>query len=218
MALAPNDEVDICNMALIVLKQKPSVTSIVKPNTDVEQLCAQWYHAKRRSLLRSHPWNFAIRRTIITKDLLNPPLFGFTDAFTLPGEFIRYMSRHDVSGVRVSKSMEEYQMENGQLLLTTDGTNEARIRMIYDHVVVSKWDPLFTELLAIELAIKIAPHFTGGKGWVASLKEDRKDLTQQARAIDGQERPPVRTERSKWLASRARAGTGRAAGPIKRFP
>jgi len=218
MALAPTADTDICNMAMILVKQDPEITSIVNPKSSTEMLCAEWFHAKRLSLLRSHPWNFAIKRILITADVVNPPAFGFDVAFTLPKDFVRYLNRYDASGIRIAKNIDRYELENNQILINGDGTNEIRIRMIYDHTEVEFWDDLFIELMAVELAIKLAPNFAGGKGLMSELKAERKDLQQQARAIDGQERPPIRTQSSKWIASRRRASSRGEVGPIIIFP
>ena len=216
MATKATGEIDICNTALVHLKQK-AIVSISPPTTDTEKILAEVYHTERRSLIRAHPFNFAIRRAILTRDVVNTPLFGFSDAYTLPTEFLRYLTRHDGDGSRIPMSRDDYEVENGQILINGDGSNELRIRYMYDHTAVSKWDSLFVKLLSLEIASTIAASFVGGKGWTSVLEVKREALKQEAKAIDGQERPPVRVETSRWLSRRRRTGRLDLSGPNIRF-
>ena len=196
---------DIGNMALIRLKQEPSITNLDPPKTDVENLVAEVITSIRRAALRAYPWNFAIKRLAITADAVAPE-FGYAKAFTFPSDFLRYLTRHDTEGFVIIKDRENYQIEKGKLLLNDEDQTTVRIRYIYDHTIVAQWDPLFVEVMVLELAIALASNFTGGKGWVASLKQDLLRAQTQARAIDGQERPPVRREHSNWVRSRRGRG------------
>ena len=71
--------------------------------------------------------------------------------------------------------------------------------------IISKMDPLFIEAFTLELAITMAPKFSGTEARVKTLATWRGDVMGEARAIDGQERPPRRRQRSKWIRAR-RAG------------
>lgn len=211
---APSSNTDICNLTAIHLKQ-PLISNIDpvpdNGNAKFEGLCNAAFESVRRSALRKHPWNFAIKRIQLTEALDNTPPFGFAKAFQLPNDFIRYLSRHDDEGLRVSGTEDgDYQIENGFYLtdgnLSTGGT--LNIRYIFDHKIVSRWDPLFIKFIALELAIDLAPNFSSSEQRLASLATLREDVKAEATAIDGQERPPVRTERSRWRSARRRGGRG----------
>ncbi len=65
---APSEDIDICNLALDLLKQnKTVVADITTPTTEEEITCERWYDATREALLRSHFWWFARRRRSVIR-------------------------------------------------------------------------------------------------------------------------------------------------------
>ncbi len=213
---SPNSEVAICNLALDYLKQK-GIIELDPPGTQVEQLCARWYQQKRRATLRSHMWNFAMKRTTILPDSGATPLFGFTHAYNLPSDFIRYAGRFDDIGNLSNPDPTDYEIENGQILF--DGTDNAaiNIRYVFDQNVIAKFDPLFIEIFALDLAIVMAPKFSGTEARVITLIKVRSEVMGEARAIDGQERPPRRRQRSNWIRRRNAGFSTNTADKFTRF-
>lgn len=193
---------DIGNGALIRLKQEPNIAQLDPPKTPVENLVAEILPDLRRANLRKYPWNFAIKRKIITSDVATPEFGPETKQFTFPPDFLRYLNRYDSNGDFVTEYKSNYQIEQGKLLLRDDNQDSVNVRYIFDCDKVALWDPLFVELMKLELARAIAPNFAGGKGWSQSLKQDLLEIQTQARAIDGQERPPTHIVRSAWVNSR----------------
>lgn len=217
---APKNKVDVCNLALIQLKQK-LISNIDKPSKGnvAESICAEVYENCRQATLRRHPVNFAIKRITLAADS-EAPEFGFTHAFALPNDFLRYLSRHDANGVRIfpESPNEKYQIESGKYLISTESPGTLRIRYIFDNQAITTWDPLFIQLLAINIAVKIAPNFSGiTNQTMARIKKEQLDLRTDAQAIDGQERPPIRVERSKIIQARQGFGRGNVASPFTIF-
>jgi hypothetical protein len=172
---APTSEVQICNLALSHLKQKP-IVQIDPPSSQVEELCALWYHQKRQEVLRAHAWNFAIARTTLTPDSSATPDFGFSHAYLLPANWLRYLGRYDDLGSRILGDDSEYEIEGRYYLFDGEDNVAINLRYITDFQTVSKMDPLFRSLFAIELAITLAPNFSGGEGRVTTLIGLRKDM------------------------------------------
>jgi len=203
MALpAPNSPVSICNIALALLNQAP-VTNIDTPTTPNEDLCKIHYAEERRALLRGHSWNFAIKRAQIASDTATP-LFGFSEQYSMPSDFLRFLSRHDeLGGILISEQSEgvDYQIENGKFLMSTN-EGVLRMRYIYDNEDVTSWDPLFIKVLTHNLALAMAPKFKSAPRAVASIKDSLREIKAEAKAIDGQERPPIRKQVSKFLTAR----------------
>lgn len=202
---APHNPVDICNLALSYLAED-FVTDIDTPpeGDDTAALCKLHYPKVRRATLRSHTWNFAIKRIALAADAAAPE-FGFTAKYKTPADYLRYMSKHDELGIRLSVTPVEgvdYQIEDGYILTgaTTDGV--LRIRYIYDNEVVSTWDALFVDLMAVNLALSLARNFKSAPRSIEDLKHTLRELKAEAKAIDGQERPPVRIQNSKFLNAR----------------
>ena len=190
---------DIGNGALILLKQEPNITQLDPPKTPVENMVAEVLPDLRRANLRKYPFNFAITRETITSEVAVPKFGPQLKQFKFPPDFLRYLSRYDTDGSMVDKSRD--QIEQGKLLLS-DTEDSVNVRYIFDCDKVALWDPLFVQLMKLELARALAPNFAGGKGRSQSLKQDLLEIQTQARAIDGQERPPTHIIRSAWVNSR----------------
>ena len=213
---APSSEVDICNMALSHLKQHP-IVQIDPASSQVEESCALWYHQKRQEVLRAHPWNFASTRVKLTPDLSKTPAFGFSHSYLLPPDWVRYIGRYDDLGNKSYGDGADYEIEGRYYLMNGEAGGAINLRYVTDFQTVSKMDPLFRSLFALELAITLAPNFSSGEGRVGTLIALRKDLKAEATAIDGQERPPRRVEHSKFLEARRGGSSGFNAGEYTKF-
>lgn len=220
MALpAPQDPVDICNLALSILNQD-FVTNIDTPTTETEKLCKKHYPQQRRATLRSHPWNFAIKRVQLAASATAPP-FGFATAYDLPPNFIRFLTRHSDLGVPVSDAFVEgkdYEIEDGQFLTngTTATAGVLNMRYIFDQESVLKWDPLAIDVLVLNLALKLAPQYKSAPRAVNNIKDQLREVKAEAKAIDGQERPPRRVQRSRFIRAR-RGRSSNVASPFTVF-
>ncbi len=230
-ATRPTGEVDVCNLALTYLKLGP-IASIddITANGTAQQVaatqCARWYHQTRRQVLRAHTWNFATTRAVLSSSSLTPT-FEYTHAFPLPSNWLRFVGRYDATGFFIGASVFEgrsYEIESiidsgvpKNMLLVNASDNSLSVRYIFDNETVTTWDPLFTDLLAVEMAIKMAPALvTRETNTLARLLEVQKSLMSEARAVDGQERPPRRREHSPLLRNRKVADLGNA-GPYTYF-
>lgn len=204
---APTAAVDICNLALDLLRQD-SITSITSPTGGADTICARWYDHTRRATLRKHPWNFATKRATLTANV-TAPTFGYSSAFDLPVNFIRLCT---IGDDYINDLQGKYQIENFQLLFNADASGALKIRYIYDFTNVSQMDALFIDVLAAELALRMAYKITGTDDAGDRIKEHLKLIAPEAYAIDGQERPPIRIQRSRFLDARRRGSSSRVAG------
>jgi len=213
-AKKPSSDAEICNLALSLLNQPP-ITDIDNPTTKTGELSARWYHQERRATLRSHPWNFASKREILSP-LSETPAFGYDNAFQLPSTFIRLVAIGDDQYIDTVKL--NYQIEDGKLLtsdvFTTD-SDQLKIRYVYDITDVNQFDPLFVEVLAHNLAIRFHPQFSQSGVTKDELKKDLQVLTSMAFAVDGQDRPPTRFQRSKLIERRRGFSRRGVAGPFE---
>jgi hypothetical protein len=213
---APATSLAVCNLALDLLEED-AVTSIESPTTETEAVCARWYPAVRRAVYRKHVWNWALKRAALAP-AATAPIFGYGTAYDLPADFIRLVSIGDDYLMDLKT---KYQVEGGQLLYGADAsTDSLNIRYIFDQVTVTKMDPCFIDVLATELAIRIAKKITGDSSGkiIASLKDHLKLIAPEAYAIDGQERPPIRIQRSRLIAARRGYSSGSVASPDTVFP
>ncbi len=196
---APNSSVAICNLALDLLKQE-DITSIETPVTDTEVICERWYDQTRREVLRKHPWNFAIKRRSLPL-ASEAPAFEYSNAYNLPNDFIRLLTLGETVGK--ADDLIDYQVEDGQILIDNND-NSLAMRYIYDIQDVNKFDALFIRMLSYELALNMSYKFTEGNTRIAAIQELLEIAENQARSIDGQERPTIRRQRNRFVRARIR--------------
>ena len=94
---------------------------------------------------------------------------------------------------------------------TSSGSAQLNLRYIFDSIDVVSWDSHFVDLFVHQLAVKLAPTFKGSEARIRELKQEMRDIRARATAVDSQERPPIRIQKSKFL--RARRGRPSQAGP-----
>lgn len=184
--MAITSSTEICKLSLDLL-QGGSVSDITAASTSIEEVCNRWYDHTRRKLLRQHPWNFAIKRAELAASS-EAPLFGATAQFPVPSDFLRLLRVVD-SDNRIISS-DAYFFENRNIMYRWADDATARIIYITDEEDVTKFDNLFIDLLAVEIAMSIAYLVTQNNANVDRLAGIRKTLISAAKSIDGQEQPP----------------------------
>ena len=201
----PGSEIDVCNLALARIGQPP-ITSIEDPSTNVEDILALHYPMTRRRLLRGpRIYNFAKEYAEISRDAKVTPVFGFSYAYTLPNNFLRLLGLDDVTD---NEDLDASLYDVVWRHIFTDEGDGASLEIYYikDELVVGLWDALFVNLMRLELARDIAYAFTLKPSLVTQLNDELKDVRLEAGAVAGQEKPPRRITRSKYLDDRRLGG------------
>jgi len=207
-----SSKVEICNLALSHIDEGSTVADIdTNPQTTAELECQKWYDTVRRGLLRKYVWNFARKRRTVTRS--GTPEFGFADEYTLPNDFIRLLAFGN-SGDYYNwyQYRHKYQIERKKILLDNSAATSLNLIYINDNLLVSEYDALFVETLALKLAYKMAYRFTTKKSVVERVAKELEQKEQEAVSIDGQERPATRIEMSQLKAARRRRGASTVAG------
>ena len=200
-------EVEACNLALARIGQAP-ISSIESPTTWVEELCALHYPTIRRARLRGpRVYNFAKKYAQLTVDSSVTPAFGsFTSAFGLPNDFLRLLTLgdHTVGDPKDSRLFDVV----GRYIYTADEdeADTLNISYVFDETNVAHWDAIFVDLMRLELAKAVAYKFTLKASLVKDLNEELKDIRLEAGAVAGQEKPPIRIQRSKFRDNRRMGG------------
>lgn len=140
--------VNIANRAL----QKLGDSSIVSLTQDSKaaRSCNLAFERVRRSELRRHPWNFAIKRTTLAPDS-DAPEFDYDYAFTLPADCLRPLPPKDYDL--------DWKIE-GRKILTNQG-DTLELVYIADIDDPTEFDESFVEAFACKLAAEIAEALTG---------------------------------------------------------
>lgn len=191
---------DICNSALLRLGAA-TITDITD-NSPEARACAIQYDSNRRSELRRHPWNFAIKRIVLAADTDAQP--GYTYAFTLPADCLRVLLPKD--------STLDWVIEGGRILTDwatspadvsfTSGTVGLMLRYVADIEDTTTFDPAFYDVLSVGLAGDLCEKITNSTSKKQALGEEYKQLLDAARRADALENLPEDPPDDEWLTAR----------------
>ena len=212
---APTTVLEIDNMALNRVGAKVITAAQLLANTEPRAIyCNLHYDQTRLSLLRSHWWRFAkARAELVAADAVD---FEWSNAFTLPDDFLREKSVYEDNATIHKNTMFSYELE-GNLLLTNE--SECNLRYIKNEETIANFDALFVEVFVLLLGLKIVVPIAGtgsaGRAIAVDIKEElygsrgRPGLMARVRALDRQEGERIgRAERVLWNNSRS-ANRGR---------
>lgn len=182
-------EVAICNSALAKIGAQ-RILSLVE-NSEAARLCNEQYYKIRDDLLRSHPWNFAIKRVKLVSTG-NAPAFGYAFEYQIPVDCMRILS--------TISSTDSWSKE-GDKIVSDD--SEFGIRYIAKVTDPNQFDANFCEVLSLKLAADICYSLVQSVTLKASLDQLYKDAIKDARSFDAQESGSVQTVvADDWLMSR----------------
>jgi len=191
-------KITICTNALLQLGSQP--IDSFEDATDLSALCANLWPQTLDGVLRAHPWNCATKRLSLAPSA-NAPIYGFSFAFDLPGDFLRLME---------ADSLYDYKVEGRQIL---GNENPLLIKYIYRNEAVPTYDSLLIEALTAAMKTALAYPITKSTTKEAECLALYKDRLQMARTVDGLEGTPDAIGSSQLLGARRRTGGGHA--PIK---
>jgi hypothetical protein len=173
-------ETDICNLALGHLGEA-RITSLEEDGA-AARACALHYDNVREQVLRSHRWNFAQSRKVLSR-VADRPVFGWKYQYEIPADCLRVAEFNDSEAGDVLTA--PYIIEGRRLL-----TNETEARLVYIKKVttVSQFDPLFIEAFALKLAVVLSETIRGTTGKTEQMMAlyDRA-VAPQARRVDANE-------------------------------
>lgn len=189
LIMAGVSSVSICSNALLSLGDN-TINAFSDP-TDRARL-SNLYETRRNALLRSHPWNCAVKRVILAPDTTTP-IFDFSNRFVLPADCLRVL--------QVGNRYEEldYKIESGAILADTD---VLPLRYIWLNDVESSWDAMLIEGMELVMAAAFAYPITQSTSKEQACMEAVKSFLKQARAVDGTEEPPETLGDFRLLTSR----------------
>jgi hypothetical protein len=180
-------DVSICTAALMLLGDKP-IASLTQ-NTDRATLCANIYPQAVDDILRSHPWNCAIKREILAP-LSAAPSHDFQFQFQLPGDWLRMLE------VGYQDDPLPYQVEGRRILANT---NVLPVRYV-KQTDEGEWDALLVYVMTKRMELDLAYPITKSTSLRDTLRQEfyapAVGVLSKAKTVDGQENPP-----EDWLDS-----------------
>ena len=188
--------VSICSNALLMLGSQTINDFADQLNLDRAKLCANLYPTVRDDMLRSHPWNCAIKRAVLAPDAV-APAFGYTHSFELPADFLRVLE------VGTRNAQIDYLVEGRTIQANT---TVLELRYVFRNEVENTWDAGLVKLLTLAMAAALAYPVTQSSALQQSFEQKLEMALKRARAVDGQEDPPQTLGDERLL--RARFGGG----------
>lgn len=167
--------VSICSNALLMLGDKP-INSFAEA-TDRARLASNLWPDLRDFVLRSHPWNCAIKRVTLSPQATAPE-FDFSYSFLLPSDWLRTLQ----VGQRGERP--EYQIEGRTILM-----NEAvlRLRYVWRNDNPATWDQLLVHAMTLVMKAAFAYPITQAGSIEELAHKVLQPILREARAVDGQE-------------------------------
>jgi len=180
--------IEICNSALTKIGSE-SILSL-SDGSKTATTCKERYEACKKYVLRRHPWNCAIKRSILSP-LVGTPAFGFTYSFQLPVDCLRVLSVND--------SQDDFTIEGRNILIDSDAIE---LKYIWDVNDPKLFDSTLDEAIATYLAWDISYKITQSNTLRESLRQDFTLALKKAKTPDAQESFPQEIEANFYLDSR----------------
>ena len=181
--------VDICNEAMDLLGAA-TITALTE-NSKEARLCNRRFETVRDAVLRSHPWNTAIRRASLARDT-DAPAFGFTYQYTLPTDpyclrVLSFWNSNVDSEVAAYDSQVMFKIE-GRKVLSNEGT--CKITYLARVTDTEEYDSLLSNTIAHKLAAETAYAITGSTSVSQAMQQLYEVRLREARSIDAMEGVP----------------------------
>ena len=179
----------IANRALFKVGDR-RVSNIDTDDSEGAEIIHEIWDSVRDSLQAQYPWNFCIDRSSITV-ASGTPEYDFSKRYKLPTDFLALLS---------IRNNPDYRIE-GEYIVTDEGS-PLKIRFIKRITEIGKFDPLFSEALACELAVESCEKLTQSNTKKQILIAERDRVMKLAFASDAIQDPPQELEDDEWLLAR----------------
>lgn len=170
--------VSICSNALLMLGAQP--INDMGEDLDRARIAANLYPSVRDDMLRSHPWNCAVKRVVLSPDTVSPA-FGYAYQFRLPSDWLRTLSVGDY-GAEIDFRSE------GRMLLADD--DPLKLRYIFRNENESTWDAMLVQCMTLAMAARMAYAITQSASLESTRLQELQMALKRARAADGQDDLP----------------------------
>ncbi len=195
----PVTQVSIANRALI--RCGADRISSITQDTRGAVLCNALYDQTRDSVLRAHPWNFAIMRVELAPTA-DTPAWGYDFEYELPSDCLRVLEPVcDVNGLEPVDHVVECDADGNARVIRTD-ESVLLIRYMRRHVNEADWDPNFADAFAWKLASEISYALTQSIVLRDSCEKSYRLVMAEARSMDAVEGNPPAFVADIWTRAR----------------
>jgi len=181
-------KINIVNRALGLLGAE-FITTLTE-DTKAARFSNELFDDTRDAVFRMHPWNCCIKRASLSLTGTTPA-FYFTAEFQLPADWLRIVRPEDDSL--------EYKIEGDKLL--TEGST-FRCTYVFQNTVVTTYDALLIDLLAIKLAANLTMPLLQDLRTLDAMNNLYMQKLGIARSTDAMEGTPEGLDADFWIESR----------------
>lgn len=148
--------IDICNLALSLLGEQPSVTSIDPPDGSPQAgNCQRWFPHCLRKVIEDFDWSFLTRRCRLAPlSSYDRELYGWPFGFNIPSDCVRVIKvegvKHHGRRITLPFEVEQYSANKTRMLLTT--IENPILSYVYYDDNVSIWPSYFSQCVVLCLA------------------------------------------------------------------
>lgn len=170
--------ISICSNALILLGAAP--ISSFTDGSDRSKAIGNLYDFSQEEVLRSHPWNAATKRVLLSP-LVTQPVFDFRYAFQLPGDWLRTIQ---VGRLEVPI---EYTIEGRQILCDI---SSLPLVYVWRNKTESTWDASLVSVMTYYMKAAMAYWVTQSSTQAQTSAQEFLSVLRQAKSVNGQDEGP----------------------------
>lgn len=165
---------DVCNDALLLLGHAALTAAELTANTvAAAKYCNQFLPRVRQGLFERHPWGFATVEEELTVDATAED-YTWDYGYTLPTGFCRAVAINGDDAI-------EYDIRGGLLWCNEE---EVTLRYVADEDDPALWPAQFVELVAAELAARLAMPITGNERIAQGMAQAAAEAFRRATRSD----------------------------------
>lgn len=189
-----SSDVEVCNLAMQKLGQG-RIASLTENSVAAEECNACYAHIRKTELRRAN-WNFARTRVALSASATAPIGEDFARAFPLPADNLRILPPNDREV--------DWQVENhlGQNAILTNWDAPLYLTYIADITDPTRWDDLFTEMVACKIAMQTCRKITGSDTAKSVAMSDYAAARNEAKRINAFEKVSEEPPEDDWVAAR----------------
>jgi len=180
------------------------VTDFDNESTPVARALRDLYEPTLEKCLRSHPWNFAIRRETVAANATAPD-HGWAYAYDLPPTCVRFLDIWNEEDQY--NPLREFAIEGRQILCDVEGP--LSVRYVSRDIPVADFDPEFADAFSLLLASRLAGPIAENPNLAAALLQEFEALSKPL-AIVTNAREDKSGENNSTAAMISRSGLLRA--------
>lgn len=170
-------DVSICSNALLMLGD--DAISDFNEDNKRTTLSVNLYPQVRLAVLRSHPWNCAVKRDQLAPELTTP-LFDYAYQYNVPADWLRTLQVGEYGGEV------DHRTEGRRILADF---NPLPIRYIFANLNESTWDAMLVHGVSLMMKAALAYPITKSASLATACLDDALNYLKTCRAVDGQDDP-----------------------------